>query len=259
MNKHDVTFLVRSTRGVALRQALAGIFSIALVQISHAQQPLERPVALPELQFQEQLRSLERVGNAVEQARQAGRWMRERWLSCQQVKAIAKTIAHEDARFDFAVAAYPRTVDPENFYEVYDAFTSYSKVFRLHDQIQRMRAPSPLPGQQPPVVQQPITDEAFADMLRALRAEAMEDTKKSLARQMLAGRPRFLSRQIRDVVKVFTFDDARLEIAQYAYDAALDPENYYLVSQALTFSDRRESLARYIESRRTGKPGHSNR
>ncbi len=243
-----------------LRRCVAGLFLVTVALISHAQQPLERPAVLPEAQFQEQLRSLERLSNAFEQARQADRWVRDRWLSSQQVKAIAKTMVQEDARFDFAVAAYPRTVDPENFYEVYDAFTSYSKVFRLHDQIQRMRTPlTPPGGQQPPMVLQPITDEAFADLLKSLRAEALDDTKKSLARQMLAGRPRFLSRQVRDLVKTFSFDDGRLEIAKYAYDSVVDPENYYLVNQAFTFSDQKDSLARYIESRRTERPSRPNR
>ena len=252
-----------STHLGSARCALICLASLLLCSIAlptRADERLGRPSTLPENQFQERLRSLEQLHHGAEQARQAEALLRERWLSSQQVKAVAKTIAHEDMRLNFVLNAYPRTVDPENFYEVYDAFTSYSKVFRLHDQIQRMRTPATLPpAQGQPTVLQPITDEAFADLLKTLRAEAMDDTKKSLARQMLAGRPRFLSRQIRDLVKVFTFDDGRLEISKYAFDSAVDPENYYLVNQAFVFSDRKEALARYIESRRTERPPRPNR
>ena len=228
---------------------------------THAQETSERSPTLPERQFRESLRRLERLPNPAEQAREADALLRDRWLSSQQVKVVARTITQEDARFSFALNAYPRTVDPENFYEVYDAFTNFSKVFRLHDQIQRQQR-QPYPPHAPPpapVVQQPITDEAFADLIKALRAEVMDDTRKALARQMLSGRPRFLSRQIRDLVKLFTFDDTRLEIAKYAYDAVLDSENYYLVNQAFTFNDRKEDLARYIESRRAERPPRPNR
>lgn len=226
-----------------------------------ADEPLERSPTLPEHQFHETIRRLERMPNPTEQAREADALIRDRWLSSQQVKTVAKTIAQEDARLNFVLNAYPRTVDPEHFYEVYDAFTNFSKVFRLHDQIQRQDRQGRFPGSPPPApaVPQPITEEAFADLLKALRGEVMEDAKKSLARQMLAGRPRFLSRQVRELVKVFTFDDGRLEIAKYAYDAVLDPENYYLVNQAFTFSDRKESLAHYIESRRTEWPPRPSR
>lgn len=225
-----------------------------------AQDTLERSSTLPERQFHESLRRLERLPNPAEQAREADALLRDRWLSSQQVKAVARTISQEDVRLSFALSAYPRTVDPENFYEVYDTFTNFSKVFRLHDQIQRQhRQPYPPYAPPPvPVALQPITDEAFADLLKSLRAEVMDDNRKSLARQMLSGRPRFLSRQIRDLVKLFTFDDGRLEIAKYAYDSVLDPENYYLVNQAFTFNDRKESLARYIESRRTERPPRPN-
>ncbi len=240
---------------VRLAWATLVLFALPLL----ADQPLERHSALPEPQFRERLRALERLPG-TQQSLEANTLLRERWLSSQQVKAVARIIAQEDARLDFALAAYPRTVDPENFYEVYDAFTSYSKVFRLHDHIQRLRSPaSPLLARPIPPPLQPVTDETLAEMLKSLRAEGMEDGKKALARQILSGRPRFLSRQIRDLLKVFTFDDARLEIAKYAYDSVLDPENFYLVNQAFVFSDRKENLNRYVESKRSEHPNRPSR
>ncbi len=246
----NTTIRFREAFAALTSHSVAVLLLCAVALPVRAAETAAPPSALAETAFQQKLRSLERARDGENRAREAGMLLRDCWFSSLQVKAIAKTIGPEDARYEFAVAAYPRTVDPENFYEVYDAFTSYSKVFRLHDQIQRLRPPrTPLPTQGPPIVLQPISDEAFADMLKSLRAEGLEDTREALARQMLAGRPRFLSRHIRDLVKTFAFDDTRLEIAKYAYDSVIDPENYYLVNQAFTFSDSKEALARYIESR----------
>lgn len=237
-------FAWRAGRCLCLAAALFAAFAV----MAQTPPPLERPVVLPEAQFQEQLRSLEHLGNASEQARHANRWVRERWLSSQQVKNLAKTIAQEDARLDFALAAYPRTVDPENFYEVYDTFTSLSKVFRLHDQIQRLR---PVGGSPPPhVVTQPVSDEVMADILKTVRAGNFDNTKLTLAREMLSGKRRFLSRQITELLKVFDFENARLEIAKVAYDSVIDPENYLLVSSAFSYSSSKEALAKHIEARK---------
>lgn len=94
----------------------------------------ERSPILSERLFQDKLRLAVRPGDAAEQARLVNRLLLEGRFSSLQIKAMARLLVQEDARYDFALAAFPRTVDPENFYEVYDAFTSFSKVLRLHDQ-----------------------------------------------------------------------------------------------------------------------------
>lgn len=152
---------------------------------------------LGDRQFGERLRALERSGDGAEQARRAMLLLREGRYSSLQIKAMAKLFVQEDARYDFVIAAYPRTVDPENFYEVYDTFTSFSKVLRLHDQIQMLRASSESPAS---AALPPVSDEAMAEILKSVRAEGLEDSKKALARQIFTGRRRFLSRQVGELI-----------------------------------------------------------
>lgn len=56
-------------------------------------------------------------------------------LMAAQVKNIAQLFTEENYRLEFCKAAYTRTYDRVNFYEVYDAFATYSNVLRLHDYI----------------------------------------------------------------------------------------------------------------------------
>ena len=236
----------RSLRTTASR-CLTFLFFSALMFTARGGESAERSLILGERQFGEKLRMAERPRDGAEQARQVHLLLQEGRFSSAQVKAMAKTFAQEDARYDFVVAAYSRTVDPENFYEVYDAFTSFSKVLRLHDQLQPPR-PAPAPTSRPAL--QPVGDEAMAEIVKSVRAEGLEDTKKTLARQVFTGRRRFLSRQVCEVVKAFAFDEGRLEVAKLAYDSVIDPENYFLVNQAFSFASTKDSLARFLESRR---------
>ena len=56
-------------------------------------------------------------------------------FSSAQVKELASLFQDDYNRLEFAKAAYYKTTDKENFYDVYDAFIYYSVVFRLHDYI----------------------------------------------------------------------------------------------------------------------------
>lgn len=54
-------------------------------------------------------------------------------LTASQAKTLAQLFANDNDRFQFCKSAYPRISDRQNYYEVYDAFTSYANVIRLHD------------------------------------------------------------------------------------------------------------------------------
>ena len=49
---------------------------------------------------------------------------------------------------------------------------------------------------------------------------------------------------------LFTFENNRLEIAKLAYNKTIDKNNYYQLNDALTFSNSKEELARFIRQSR---------
>lgn len=197
--------------------------------------------------FESTLRNLRAAGTDAERIESAKSLLRRHVCSSLQVKAVAQTIASEDLRLEFAIAAYPNTVDPENYYEVYDAFQSFSKVFRLHDRVSQHP-----PGPTPPVVVAPaaLGEEDFGQMLRTIQAEPFDNTKLATARQLVASaRGRIASRQVREILKSFAFEDRRLELGKAAYECVSDPWNYSVVYDTFTFPTSRETLARYLETR----------
>ncbi len=202
---------------------------------------------LEETPFQDRLKALQEERDESAKLRRAHDLARVHHLSSLQVKAIAERLKDDSARLEFAVAAYPRTIDPENFYEVYDAFTAFSKVMRLHDRIHQFE-----PARTPPVVAAPATVSAqeFKDILRALKAESFDQTRSQIARQILGNsRKLFLVSQIKQMLDCFDFEPSKLEIAKYAYERTADRDKYFLVNESFSFDNSKQELSRYIQSR----------
>jgi hypothetical protein len=54
-------------------------------------------------------------------------------FTTQQVKELALTFLDDNYKSEFVIEIHPKTINNHNFYEVYDAFMSFSTVLRLHD------------------------------------------------------------------------------------------------------------------------------
>lgn len=200
--------------------------------------------------LKENLEAIDSAPQATEKLSRAKEAFRAQWLSSLQVKAIAARLPDDNARLDFAIAAYPRTLDPENFYEVYDAFNAHSKVFRLHDHIRAMRHPFPAAE----VPRQAVSPEDLKEILKSLRQEPFEQTRIKVAKQVFSSSKHgFLSAQVRQVLGTFDFEPSRLEVAKFAYAYTADPEKYFLVNEAFSFNPSKEELAKFIQSAERAK------
>jgi hypothetical protein len=209
---------------------------------------------LSENRFQERMRGLNGARSEEDRLRWAKDLVSRHLLSSLQVKTIAARFGDDAARLEFATAAYPQTIDPENFYEVYDAFKTFSKVMRLHDRIHEF------PRAVPVAAVQPVSDDELQEMLRALRKESFDNTRSQLAREMLRSSQKpFLAAQIKQIVSCFDFDPSRLDVARFAYEYTLDREKYFVVNDAFTFANSKEDLLRYVQSHTPSAPPPSRR
>jgi hypothetical protein len=224
-----------------LMVCLCGVLALGTLKAAAAEK-----TAIDRGNFEAEVQKLETSKAGAERLRHAKDMVHRHWYSSQQVKAIAMRLPDDDARLDFATAAYSRTIDPENFYDVYDAFTSFSKVFRLHDRIRGF------PRNFAPVAAgpEPMSQEDFAPILRALKSEDFDPARLQLARQILgSSRANFLSSQVRDMAKAFDFEPSKLEFAKLAFDYTLDREKYFLVNDSFDFTNTRQALSRYVQEK----------
>jgi hypothetical protein len=196
----------------------------------------------------------------AERMRRAERGFFKRNLSSQQVKRLAKEIEDEDERIEFVAAAFPHVVDPENFYDVYDAFQTFSKVFRLHDRVLAMR--HPLRQNVPPVIAtpSPVGPAELAGILETLRREPFDDAKMAKIRLMDSNlRARLTCNQAAEILKTFTFDEQRLESAKLAVNWIRDPAGLHLLVDSMKFLGSRDELTKFIEATKRQGPGRPNR
>ena len=106
--------------------------------------------------------------------------------------------------------------------------------------------PNPMPGYNGPVgCPNPAPPDAVIAALGAIRNAAFRDDKLMVAKQFLMSNCVF-ARDVLEMVRLFSFDDDRLEVAKYAYASTYDQGNYFIVNDGFSFSSTRAELHRFI-------------
>ena len=90
-----------------------------------------------------------------------------------------------------------------------------------------------------------MSDMDFSRAKETLRKEWFENTRMTTAKQIIDGNS-FTSRQVKELVSLFTFENNKLEIAKYAYGRTVDKENYFIVNDAFSFNNSKEALSKHI-------------
>jgi hypothetical protein len=106
-----------------------------------------------------------------------------------------------------------------------------------------------LPGYNGPIgCPVPMTDVDFRDLEQSISTKKFEDSKLTIAKQVLRDRCLFVS-QVKRVLSQFTFEETKLEFAKYAYVYTYDIGNYFKVNDVFTFESTIEELDAYIRTR----------
>lgn len=110
------------------------------------------------------------------------------------------------------------------------------------------RVAEPAPAEEKAEVCAPMASGAFAGAKRSVSSKSFADEKKTTARQIL--RSNCMSTdQIIEMMGLFSFEDDKLEFAKSAYDRCSDPENYWKLNDAFTFSDSIQELDEFLQSK----------
>lgn len=87
----------------------------------------------------------------------------------------------------------------------------------------------------------------FSQFKQTIYNESFESTKLAMARPTIS-KNYFTSAQVKEIVDLFSFENSKLDIAKSAYRNSIDKNNYFVVSDALSFSSSKEELAKFLES-----------
>ncbi len=92
---------------------------------------------------------------------------------------------------------------------------------------------------------QAMSDQEFARISAALQREWWDDSRQRLLIDVARDRL-FSTRQVRQVMDLFTFGDEKVNAAAALYPRVVDPQDFYTVYDALTFRSEKEELRRRI-------------
>jgi hypothetical protein len=92
-----------------------------------------------------------------------------------------------------------------------------------------------------------VSYEAFQSMKQSLRRENFENTRVTLAKDMME-RNYFEASQVKEMLQLFSFESNKLDLAKYAYRNTVDKNNFYTVYDVFSYSTSRDELSRYINS-----------
>jgi hypothetical protein len=104
--------------------------------------------------------------------------------------------------------------------------------------------PTGYPNQYPGSNRQ-ISDYDFGMLKQYVRKEAFDDRRINIAKQAV-GNSYFSTEQVRDLMGIFSFDDGKLDVAKYLYNRTVDRNNYYQLTDALSFSTNKDALLAFI-------------
>lgn len=93
-----------------------------------------------------------------------------------------------------------------------------------------------------------MDDASFGKAKQTIASKGFDETRLSTAKQVAKANC-LTTEQIVLVMKIFGFDETRLEFAKYAYDYCFDQNNYYTVSEGFSFDSSTEELNQYIETK----------
>lgn len=92
-----------------------------------------------------------------------------------------------------------------------------------------------------------ISSADFNERLGAVKKLSFDDERLAKAKQVFDDEY-MTTNQVMEVVKLFSFDGARLDFSKWMYKRTVDKKNYYKIDDLLTFGSSKEDLNKFIKN-----------
>ena len=96
------------------------------------------------------------------------------------------------------------------------------------------------------VVINPISQTEFNERLESIKNTSFDKDKLAKAKLVFDGEYLYTN-QVVEVVKVFSFDNFKLDYAKWAYAFTIDKKNYYKVQDQFSFSSSKNDLGAWLK------------
>ncbi|MCE2962202.1 MAG: DUF4476 domain-containing protein [Chitinophagales bacterium] len=164
-------------------------------------------------------------------------------MTTQQCVSLLESIRDENIRLDVMKRLYPLVYDVENYAQAANALSaSYRTQFLAF-----LQNPTSTPASNA----QPIAlaEIDFTNFLNSIRKQSFEKDKDNYIRTYMNS-ALMNTAQIKQVLKLMSFDATKLDLAKFLFDHCIDKQNYFQVADELQFSSSKNELNDYVKSRK---------
>lgn len=90
---------------------------------------------------------------------------------------------------------------------------------------------------------------SFDNFIKQLKRSSFDKDKLAFVEQQTKTTD-FTAQQIKTILSVFDFDDARLKAGKRLYDLCVDPSEFFIVYETFTFDRNKKELMNFVSNRR---------
>ncbi len=94
----------------------------------------------------------------------------------------------------------------------------------------------------------PMNSSNFNSALQTIKNQNFDESRLKTAKQ-IAQNNCLNTNQIVEICKIFGFEESRLDFAKFAFDACVEPQNYFKVNNVFSFSSSADELNDFISRR----------
>lgn len=166
-------------------------------------------------------------------------------MTSQQIEQLIISIQDENIRIDVLKRLYRYVYDGENYAQVSNTLSP-----ALRSQfIAFLQNPTTTSTSNPSQSAEPhtMTEIDFNNFLNTIRKQSFEKDKDQQIRTYMKN-AFMTTAQIKQVIKLLTYDSSRLELAKFLFNRCIDKQNYFEIANELQFSSSKLELNDYVKS-----------
>jgi hypothetical protein len=168
-------------------------------------------------------------------------------LTMSQSMKVASLFDVESNRLSFLKEVYPKIYDLENYSFATEIFTHIPYKNDWLSSCAAFLGKDPVPATPVPVCT--ISAQEYETIKKSIENVSVNSTRTTLAKQILSTKKCFTVNQISGIIRLFSVESSRLELALYGYDYCIDKENYFQITESLQTTSSRDQLLEFLNSK----------
>lgn len=166
------------------------------------------------------------------------------YFSTAQIRQLLVLVTSETDRFELAKLSYRSVMDPANFSQLADLFSSasYRDEFNTYVRIQTGVSADAS-------VRAPMPDSDFSFLTLSVRSKLLQLLKYSAEIDIFNNPNYFFStNQVKQLISLINSEPNRLELAKLSYKTVTDPANFTSLNDLFKLQASKDQLANYVKT-----------